>query len=363
MFFDRSLKALSLCLLVTLGPIACSELEPQADSPQASLPAVNTQLEKIIIDTDMGGDVDDVGALAVAHYYADRGQAELLAVIASIDQRSSWAAAASDAVNTYYGRPDIVLGVNKGPAVAFAGDASNFTLHIGANDELYGHDVDSETLVEDAIDVYRRLLNDQPDQSVSLVVIGWKSNIANLMTTGANYNDDGIDKTGKQLLEQKVKRLIVMGGQYPSGSEFNFELDGPSASFVTSELNVPMVFTGYELGTVVQTGESLVNTPSDNPVREAYRLYGRGIEPYNRASWDLSAVVYAVEGLSEYFSYSESGKNLVAFDGSNAWLGGDLKGDRYLQLKDSGARVKLRDRLNEILEALPVAQTGDSSGS
>lgn len=308
--------------------------------------------EKLIIDTDMGGDVDDVGAIAVAHYYADRGQAELLAVMASIDRRGPWATAASDAVNTYYGRPDVVLGVNKGPAVAFAGDGSNFPLHIGSNAE-YGHDHITDEPVEDAVSVYRRLLNSQPDSSVNLVVIGWMSNVANLMLSDANHGGDGIGKTGKQLLEQKLKRLIVMGGQYPSGLEFNFKFDGPSASKVMSELEVPMVFTGYELGALIQTGQSLVNTPANNPVREAYRLYGKGIEPYNRSSWDLTAVLYAVEGLGDYFSLSDSGKNQVAEDGSNLWLGGDSKADHYLKLKDADARYRLQIRLNEILQAQP----------
>lgn len=314
--------------------------------------------EKLIIDTDMGGDVDDVGALAVAHYYADQGQAELLAVMASIDSRGGWAAAASDAVNTYYGRPDVLLATNKGPAVAYAGDASEFPMHIGSNADRYGHDLQTENTAEDAVVGYRHLLNAQPDHSVNLVVIGWMSNIANLMVSGANHLGDGIDKTGKQLLEQKLKRLIVMGGQYPSGLEFNFKFDGPSAAKVMSELEVPMVFTGYELGTLVQTGQSLVSTPVDNPVREAYRLYGKGIEPYNRSSWDLTAVLYAVEGLGDYFSLSDAGKNQVNADGSNLWLGGDPKGDYYLKLKDADARYRLQVRLNDILQALPKACAG-----
>lgn len=288
------------------------------------------------------------------HYYADLGQVDLLAVIASIDERGAWASSAADAVNTYYGRPDVQLAVNRGQATAFAGDASRFTEIIGADAEQYGHDVSAQTPLEDAVTAYRRLLAKQADNSVDIVVIGWMSNMANLMATVANHNGDGIQKTGKELLEQKVKRLVVMGGQYPSGSEFNFELDGPSASIVTAELDVPTIFTGYELGTLVKSGETLVNTPVDNPVREAYKLYGRGVEPYNRASWDLSAVVYAVEGLSDYFRYSEPGKNQVAFDGSNQWLAGDEKADRYLELKDAGARDRLEERLNEILQTPPL---------
>lgn len=353
LFFVRSLCFLCLRLSVLLvGTIACVERERETEGTMTEEVLVEQFVEKLIIDTDMGGDVDDVGALAVAHYYADQGQAEILAVMASIDQRGPWAAAASDAVNTYYNRPDIMLGVNMGPAVAFAGDGSRFPQRIGSNAE-YGHDLITDEPVEDAVSAYRRLLNGQPDYSVNLVVIGWMSNVANLMLTGADHGGDGIEKTGKQLLEQKLKRLIVMGGSYPSGSEFNFEFDGPSASVVASELDVPTVYTGLELGNLVRTGESLVNTPVNNPVREAYRLYGGGVEPYNRASWDLTAILFAVEGLSDYFSFSDSGKNQVAFDGSNLWLSGDQKGDYYLELKDADARYRLRDRLNDILQTMP----------
>lgn len=311
--------------------------------------------EKLIIDTDMGPDVDDVGALAVAHYYADRGEAEILAVIVSNQGGDAgWAVPAADAVNTYYNRPDIPLATNRGPATAFGGDSSQFTLNIGSNGKRFLHDQLEPDTAEDAILAYRRILAAQPDDSVNLLVIGWMSNIANLMNSAANFNGDGIEQTGKQLLQQKLKSLIVMGGQYPSGLEFNFKFDGPSAAKVVNELDVPMVFSGYELGTLVQSGDSLVNTPVDNPVREAYRLYGKG-EPYNRASWDLSVVVYAVEGLSDYFSHSDTGRNQLASDGSNLWRAGDAKGDTYLKLKDSGAVDRLRNRLNEILQAVPAS--------
>lgn len=314
-------------------------------------------VEKIIIDTDMGADVDDVGAVALANYYMGLGQAELLAVMVSnVGSQGGWAAAASDAVNTYYKHPNVMLGTNRGPATALAGDGSEFTRHIGSNASRYGHDHNQFDVAEDAVSAYRRLLSSQPDGSVNLVVVGWMSNIANLMDSGSNHGGDGINSTGKQLLERKLKRLVVMGGRYPSGLEFNFKFDGASVSRVISQLQVPMVFTGYELGTLVQTGQSLVQTPANNPVREAYRLYGNGIEPFNRSSWDLTAVLYVVEGLGDYFSLSAAGRNHVNGDGSNSWVSGHAKGDHYLLLKDSQARYRLRDRLNHILSVAPAPE-------
>ena len=64
---------------------------------------------KIILDTDFGDDGDDLAALAVLHHFADLGEAEILAVGQS---NSRWdAPGAIDVINTYYGRPDIPIGI------------------------------------------------------------------------------------------------------------------------------------------------------------------------------------------------------------------------------------------------------------
>jgi inosine-uridine nucleoside N-ribohydrolase len=39
------------------------------------------QPQRLIIDTDMSGDCDDVGAVCMAHALMDNGEAELLAVV------------------------------------------------------------------------------------------------------------------------------------------------------------------------------------------------------------------------------------------------------------------------------------------
>ena len=39
---------------------------------------------KIIFDTDIGGDCDDAGTLAMLHRLCDKGEAELLAVTAKL---------------------------------------------------------------------------------------------------------------------------------------------------------------------------------------------------------------------------------------------------------------------------------------
>ena len=68
----------------------------------------------IILDTDIMGDVDDVGAVAVLHALANRGEAKILAM--GVCVKNPWCPLCLDALNTYFGRPNIPLGVVKGPA-------------------------------------------------------------------------------------------------------------------------------------------------------------------------------------------------------------------------------------------------------
>ena len=64
---------------------------------------------RILFDTDMGNDVDDAIALATVHAFETRGEARILAVTITKDNR--WAAPYVDLLNTFYGRPGIPLGM------------------------------------------------------------------------------------------------------------------------------------------------------------------------------------------------------------------------------------------------------------
>ena len=73
---------------------------------------------RVIFDTDLGADVDDAGAVAVLHALADLGEAEILAMGLSV--KHPWSAPCLDALNTYYGRPDIPIGASRVPASTMA---------------------------------------------------------------------------------------------------------------------------------------------------------------------------------------------------------------------------------------------------
>ncbi|WP_075089665.1 hypothetical protein [Verrucomicrobium spinosum] len=118
---------------------------------------------KIIFDTDMHTDCDDAGALGVLHALADYGECEILAMLCST--LDPWAVPTIDAINTYYGRPDVPLGTVKGKGVL---RKSVYTKGVA---ERFPHDVKSSDAAPDALQVYRQILEAQPDQSVVLVTV------------------------------------------------------------------------------------------------------------------------------------------------------------------------------------------------
>src|SRR5438128_768781 len=73
--------------------------------------AAEAQTLKVIFNTDIDGDNDDVAAAAILHAFADAGRVEILAM--GVVSLHPYSPACLDAINTYYGRGDIPIGVCK----------------------------------------------------------------------------------------------------------------------------------------------------------------------------------------------------------------------------------------------------------
>ena len=71
----------------------------------AQVPAPATHSQKVIIETDMGNDIDDALALTVALNAVRDGKLDLMMV--SNHKKSPTASEFIDIVNTYYGYPEI----------------------------------------------------------------------------------------------------------------------------------------------------------------------------------------------------------------------------------------------------------------
>lgn len=238
-------------------------------------------IEKIIFDTDMGPDYDDVGAIAVLHALADSGECEILATLSSDSYVSI--APTIELLNRYFGKESIPVGI---PDKIEA----NFTAHNNWNDSLlarFAPDLKSKTDYPKASNIYRKILALQPDKSVTIVTVGFTTNLANLLKTGA---DDYSSLSGAELVQQKVKKWVAMAGHFPEGSEFNIRIDSASSSYVFEHWPTPILFSGFEIGWPILTGEKVSQKDSvNNPVSWAYKYNLATYENKpvkNRMSWD-----------------------------------------------------------------------------
>ncbi|NQT88802.1 nucleoside hydrolase, partial [bacterium] len=238
----------------------------------------------LIFDTDIMGDVDDVGTVAVLHALADLGEADILAM--GVSSKNAWSPLCLSALNAYFGRGDIPLGVLRGPG---SSKHSRYARQIA---EEFPRELKSLDETPEAAMVYRRALAARADKSVVIVSVGFLSNLRDLLLT----QPDGLSPLGgRELVARRVKAWVCMGGQFPQGREAcNFRRDAAAAAYVIEHWPTPVVFSGGELGIRVQTGAGLTKLPPGSPVRRAYALYN-GLT--NRASWDQTAVLYAVRGL------------------------------------------------------------------
>ena len=271
----------------------------------------------------MMGDVDDVGTVAVLHALADQGEVKILAM--GLSGKNPWSPLCLDALNTYFRRPDIPIGVVKGPAFD-----QSVEVRRGHRQGVSAHAEVGRRCSRCRLVVPEGLAG-QPDESVVMVSVGQVTNFRNLLKTGP---DEHSDLDGVELVKRKVKVWVCMGGKMPEGREANLIHDGPAAAYAIEHWPTPIVFSGWEIGQEIMTGAGLRQAPDGTPVRRAYELYN-GLN--DRQSWDQTAVLYAVRGLdgglADYWDLTSEGYLHVNQDGSNEWRTSPDKDHAYLVRK------------------------------
>lgn len=338
-----SLLPLLTLLLTALLLAACSQeaptppAEPPVTEPPVTEPPITEPPETpdppeaqgvtLIYDTDFGLDVDDVGALAMIHALADQGEATLLGVVSNVSD--PYAPAAIDVINTYYGRPDIPIGLAEGAFYSEAypywrNPAPRYIQDLAAQ---FPHDTSTDPdEIPTAVATYRKLLAAQPDRSVIVMSVGFMQNLSGLMASGPDrYSDLG----GMALIRQKVKELVIMGGAHPGSSKDLYltggrEMDASHAKAVLEGWPTTTVFNTGEVCGSINNGQTLAaTTPESNPVRASYTMFF-GREGVGRNSWDLCSVLYSVRGLSgpegRYFDTHTDEHLTLSEDGVSRWV-------------------------------------------
>jgi purine nucleosidase len=290
----------------------------------------------LIFDTDFCGDCDDVLALGMIHALESRGACKLLAVTISVDHEL--AAPFVDAVNTFYGRGDIPIGVvGKGGVI----EKSRYLSLVEEKDGdryRYPHDLLSGRTAPSATAVLRKTLAAQPDQSVVIAQVGFSTNLARLLDSAP---DEHSALSGQALVEKKVKLLSVMAGAFQAIKgktrylEYNVVKDVPSARVLAERWPTAVIYSGFEIG--IALPYPAVSIERDygyvphHPLAEAYIRYIP--PPHNRPTWDLTSVLYAVRGDRGYFDLSPAGRVTVEADGFTRFAESREGSHRYLVLR------------------------------
>ena len=251
----------------------------------------------VIFDTDLDGDVDDVGALALLNDFMDQGEAKLLACVHNTSNAQLSSCGAIQAINAWYGHPSIPIGQSygeKGPATPMTSVllpapkegyhtvpgpfSSSYTQQLH---QKFAPDFPNDDKLPAGVDVYRKALASAEDGTVVICSVGTMENIQDLIQS---QPDSASPLNGLDLVKKKVRELVIMANTTPQDV------------YLLSKWPTKMVWTTY-VGSGIGTGPSLIPTPENNPVRVAYDLFG--VLHNGRQSWDLTAAWLAVRGTGD----------------------------------------------------------------
>lgn len=289
---------------------------------------------KVILDTDIGPDCDDAGAVAVLNALADLGEVEILGMTCCTS--SQWGAPCIQAINTYYGRSDVPVGTRKKPGLLEEDRWSFYNKYVAQH---FPNNLRRGANAPDAVRLMRHIL--ARNRKITIVGIGPLANLADLL---GSLPDDISPKPGRELIAGSVDTLVQMGGGFPEGEKFNFQTHPSAAREVVNKWPTPILFSGKEVGGRISAGEQLLRTPRTNPVRMAYKLHTQGW--MKGFGFDHTAVLYAVRGLSDYWNLSDFGRCFVDEKGKNTWASSWYERHRYLIAR------KAPEEMAQIIEKL-----------
>jgi hypothetical protein len=337
-----------LLILVMLIFSACS----QTNTPQKDV-------VKIILDTDMGSDCDDAGALALLHVYADMGMAEIVGCIYS-SGKVPYGAGIVEAINIWYGRPEIPVGACHGDEVGDPVDKMTAE-KLARDTQAFGNKIIHNSDTEEQTRLNRRLLSQAADHSITYITIGHTRGLYDLLVSEP---DDISPLTGYQLVSRKIDRWIALGALHALNESHYFVKDwnfffNNSAAFTKHLVeNFPRPVYYIDAGTNVMTGKSLIGTPGGNIVRTVYRdwlweVFRKPLE-FQRPSWDLAAVYFAVEGTGDFLR--NAGEGWLEFDIVKGcrWNTGESHLHQNFILQKNDVDESFASYLNDLIGRTPL---------
>lgn len=322
-------------------------------------PSDIAQPVQLIIDQDICTDVGDVPTVPVAIALERMGECDILGVI--VTSGNIYSAPLTDVLFRFCKRPNPTIGAWMGDTLSESSDFAQLVVArflAGATRADYG----------DSLTVYRTLLHNAADNSVVICITGTAQSLDELLDSPADAIDS---RTGLALITAKVRRLVVMGGDYPTSGaspEWNFSQSIPEWVNVINNWPGEIVFEGNSVGNVIEIFCPAASEPGwdplVNPIRYAHDLWSGGVD--SQAAWDELAVFYAVRGTVTGLGFGGiNGTNTVSgADGTNDWA--QTPDSQHSYLDYSALPATVEDELNEVFLASltsggrPVLQSGGS---
>lgn len=237
-------------------------------------------IKNVILDTDIGTDSDDIGALAILCNLAYQQKINLLAVTSC-----------SSTLEPVY-------------TIDVIAESYGLSLPIGKSIKPYGEDDSHGDYARKICQAYTSRLCGKPIPSavsvlrkaltkgnVTLVTIGPLNNIADLLDSPA---DEISPLNGKQLFAQNVTEVYAMAGTFTNNwTEWNVAENVSAFRQMLDQVNCPITFIPFEVGAKVKTATNFLNG-DDCPMKLGYFVHNHG----PRESWDpITAYCATVECL------------------------------------------------------------------
>lgn len=280
---------------------ACSSKKDDEPTPQDSKPL-------IILDTDLGSSTDDLFAVQMLFDYDRRGMCKFLGVI--VDREGENCAACADVMNTWHGYGALPIGHVKdglkNPKVWI--DYRQMPFYKNADSTyMFRHSVANYAALPDGYKLYRKLLSQQKDHSVTICSIGFLACLAQLLQS---EGDEYSPLNGVELVRQKVREVYLQGGVFSTAEEPDFNMtQGPEFAHEFFRLfpkEVDIIFSPQEVGQMIEyVPEQVIEDihwTDIHPIKQVYMTCDCNT---GQRMWDVCTVMNAVEG--ELFNLSVQG--------------------------------------------------------
>jgi hypothetical protein len=171
-----------------------------------------------------------------------------------------------------------------------------------------------------------------------MVQVGFSTNYARLLDSRP---DDLSPLAGLDLVQRKVRLLVAMAGAFPpTMAEYNVKVDLPATRKLFSQWPTP----------VAASIEKDYGYVAHHPIADAYRAYKP--MPYDRPTWDLTAVLYAARPDRGYFGLSPPGRIHVDEQALTRFTPEKEGPHRYLTVTEE-QRIRIREALVQLASQPP----------